>query len=258
MMKILNKPVASMHLWAIALLSALAAISSYTLRTFPLPLLIAVAVAAVSETMLRQFYLKQPFRVPYSGLITGLIIGSIAPINSPVLLVIIAVAVAVASKFFIQYRSSNIFNPAAIGLIVSLALFRIGDEWWVASNYNIFGVAVTLTPVLVILAYEARRLPAALAFAAVSFIIVLALSGFQNISSTWFLTALFGINYYFAFVMLVEPKTSPNGRNIQIVYGAALALALFAFTYLRVPYPILVTLLIGNIAYLLYRASGRR
>ena len=140
-----------MHLWTIVLLSILAVISSYTLHTFPVPLILAVVVAGITEALIRRFYLKHAFKIPYSGLITGLIIGCVAPINAPLLLILIAGIIAVVSKFFIQYRSSNIFNPASLGLIIALAIFGLGDEWWVASNYNIYGIAITLTPILIIL-----------------------------------------------------------------------------------------------------------
>lgn len=246
-----------MYLWTTALLSILAAISSYTLHAFPIPLILAVAVAGIAEILIRKFYLKRTFKIPYSGLITGLIIGCVAPINAPLLLILIAGIIAIVSKFFMQYKSSNIFNPASIGLIIALALFGLGDEWWVTSNYNIYGIAITLTPILIILAYEARRLPTALAFVAVSFILALILGGYAA-SLTSILALLFGINFFFAFVILIEPKTSPNNNYAQIAYGGGLALLYPVLIFLGIAYPLLIGLLIGNISYMIYRRFGRR
>lgn len=256
-MRILNRTV-SMHILAIALLSMLAAVSSYTLHVFPFALILSVALAGLFEILIRKFYLKHRFKIPYSGLITGLIIGAVAPINAPLLLVAIAAAIAIASKFFIRFRSSNIFNPAALGLVIALAAFGIGDEWWIASNYNVYGIALSLTPLLVILAYEARRLPAALSFVGMSLALGLALGGLSAISSAAIVALLFGVNYFFAFVMLVEPKTSPSNRYAQVVYGASLAVLYVAFAFLRMPYPLLLVLLAGNLFYLAYRKYGRR
>ena len=257
-MRILNQPISSMYIWAIAPLSILAIISSYTLHIFPLPLIFAVIIAAIIEISIRKFYLKQTLKFPFSGLITGLIIGSVAPINAPLLLILIAATIAVASKFLIQYKSSNIFNPATIGLIVALPIFGLGDEWWVASNYNIYGMAITLTPVLIILAYEAKRIPTAITFVVVSFMLALILGRSGDVSLAGITTLLLGINYYFAFVMLVEPKTSPYNKYAQVAYGAAIALLYLALASLRVAYPLLIALLIGNILYLIYKKYGKR
>ena len=247
-----------MHLWTIALVSILVVVSSYTMRVVPVSLILAVILCAVLEMLVRRLYLRHPFKMPWSGLITGLIIGSVAPVNVPLALVAVAAAIAILSKFFIQYKSSNIFNPATLGLIIALPLFALGDEWWVASNYNIYGIAVTLTPILIILAYEAKRLPAALSFSGVSFLIALLVSGVHLTSASSVLAVLFSINYFFAFVMLIEPKTSPNNRYAQLAYGSGLALLYLAFVYLRLSYPLLALLLIGNILYLVYRKFGGR
>lgn len=244
-MRILGQPVSSIYIWAIALLSALAVISSYTLHVFPIALIFAVAASGTIEILIRKYYLKHPFKMPYSGLITGLIIGSVAPINASILLVVIASLIAAVSKFFIQYRSTNIFNPATLGLILALPLFGLGDEWWVASNYNVYGIAVTLTPILIILAYEARRLPTALSFVAVSFMLYLIMNASQ-LSTTSAVSIFFSINFFFAFVMLVEPKTSPHNTYAQFAYGASLAILYLAFAYLRFSYPLLAVLLIGE------------
>lgn len=258
-MKILNQPVSPMYLWTIALLAALSALSAYTLHELPAALLLAVASAALAEIAIRALHLGLAFRMPYSGIITGLIIGAVAPVNAPFPLVAAAAVIAVLSKFFLQYRGSNILNPASAGLLVALPLFGLGDEWWIAGSYNLYGIAITLTPILVVLAYESKRLQAGLSFAAVSFMLAVALSPGSTASAAALLPLLFGINYLFAFVMLVEPKTSPSGPIAQVVYGCGLALAYPALAYVRVPYPLLVCLLAANAAYAAYRwRTGRR
>ena len=245
-----------MYIWSIVLILALVIISSYTLHAFPIALIMAVITASAVEILIRKIYIKHAFKVPWSGIITGLIIGSIAPINSPLLLVAAAAMMAIVSKFFIQYKSSNIFNPATLGLIVALPVFGLGDEWWVASNYNILGMAVTFTPILIILAYEAKRIPTALSFVAASLILGIAIGGVTSLGNVTAL--LFSINYFFAFVMLIEPKTSPNGRYMQMAYGSAISVLFMAFALLAIPYSFLVALLVGNVSYAVYRKYGKR
>ncbi len=256
-MRIFDQPIGRMYLWTIALLGMLAVTSSYALRVFPAALVVAVAFAGMLEIIVREYHLKQRFKVPFSGLITGLIIGSVAPINAPIPLVCIAVTIAILSKFFVKFKGSNIFNPASLGLIVALAVFGLGDEWWAASSYNLYGLAVTLTPVLIILAYEARRVTTAVSFVIANLVLTVAAGGAGAASGGSLIALLFGVNYYFAFVMVVEPKTSPHGKYAQAGYGAAIACVYFLLAHLRAPYPVLVALLAGNIAYLLYRRYMR-
>jgi Na+-transporting NADH:ubiquinone oxidoreductase subunit NqrB len=257
-MRILGQPVSSIYIWAIALLSALAVISSYTLHVFPIALIFAVAASGTIEILIRKYYLKHPFKMPYSGLITGLIIGSVAPINASILLVVIASLIAAVSKFFIQYRSTNIFNPASLGLLMALPLFGIDSEWWAAGGYNLHGIAISLAPILIMLAYEARRMPAALSFVAASLLLAAAAAGLQALSLYGVSALAFSVNYYFAFVMLIEPKTSPHGTYAQLAYGSALAMLYTALAYSRFTYPFLAALLLGNIAYAIYRYLSRR
>ncbi|MDE1870909.1 MAG: RnfABCDGE type electron transport complex subunit D [Candidatus Micrarchaeota archaeon] len=256
-MRILGQPVGRMYITTIILLSSIAAISSYTLRIVPYPLLLAVLVSSLLEIAIARFHFKRSLRVPYSAIVTGLIIGSIAPPTGSMAIVLVASAFAVFSKFFIKMRGSNIFNPAALGLIIALPIFGAGDQWWAASNYNILGIAVSLTLVLVITAYEARRLTAAASFVLVSLISTIAIGGISHLSPIGILAAFFSINFYFAFVMLCEPKTSPNSRYHQIAFGASIAILYIAIGSLRISYPLLIALLLGNAAYALYRVKRR-
>ncbi len=257
-MKVMEQPIGVMYLWAIALLSAIAIFSSYELGEFPYALVLSVLIAALIEILIRRFYQRQRFKIPISGLITGLIVGSVAPISAPLLLVSIAITIAVLSKFFIRYKGGNIFNPAAIGLVVALAIFGAGDEWWAAGNYNIYGLAVTLTPILIILAYESRRLTMALSFVSADLLLMIATGALVHVSVDSIVGLLFGVNYYFAFVMLVEPKTSPYGKYAQIAYGASAAGFYLGLSFLRIQYPLLITLLMVNILYFIYRRSRKR
>ncbi|MDE1823159.1 MAG: RnfABCDGE type electron transport complex subunit D [Candidatus Micrarchaeota archaeon] len=255
-MKILNQDIGSVYIWAIALLTLLACLSSYALRSFPLPLIVSVAAAALAETTLSGLVRRQRTQIPFSGIITGLIIGSVAPINAPLLVVIAASLIAVLSKFFIKAKHSNVFNPAAFGLLIALSFFGIGDEWWAATSYNLHGFVLSATPLLAIAAYKARRLAASLSFAAVSIAIYL-VSSHSGISSVSIDTLLFSVNYYFAFVMLADPKTSPHGRAMQVIYGVSVAMLYAMLAVYAAPYPAFIALLTGNLLYALYRILKR-
>lgn len=259
-MKILNQHIAAMYLWAIALLVAVAAISSYTMHTIPFPLLVAVAIAAASELFLTTFYLKRPLKIPISGVITGLIVGSVAQINAPLAAAAVAAAVAIASKIFIRSKGVNVFNPAAFGIVVAMLIFSISDEWWAAGTYNIAGLTLSIAPVLLILAYLAKRLTASASFIITSMVISVILApAAYSISISGIDALVFGINYYLAFVMIAEPKTSPSKRLHQVAFGVAIAALITALALLRLPSsPILLALLIGNAAYSVSRRLSIR
>lgn len=246
-----------MHAFTIILFIALISISSYSLGQIPYALIIAVISTSLLEVAVIKFYLKQSPKIPFSAIITGLIIGSVAPINAPILLVVIASVVAVLSKYLIKIRSLNIFNPATLGLLVSLAIFGIGGDWWAASSYNVYGLLISFAPLFIISAYEARRATSGLSFVATTFIIGLILAKSGNLVPVgYMLNILLNINYLFAFVMVVDPKTSPNKKSLQVVFGGAIAVIAALFTSYGIAYPLLISLLIGGLAYSAYKSMG--
>jgi enediyne biosynthesis protein E5 len=202
---------------------------------------------------LRQ-YLKQKHRIPFSAIITGMIIGSIAPLNAPFLLVAIASLAAILSKHFIKVKHNPIFNPATLGLVIGLAAFGLGDVWWASGSYSVSGFTFSLAPLLIIAAYQSRRLYASAAFITAILAISIVLTGASSIDSLGGIDALiFGVNYYFAFLMLADPKTSPHKTSLQVAYGILIALLYSGFAIYRIHYAFLLALLVGNLLYALYR-----
>ncbi len=260
-MRILGHSVARMYVTAIILLVLLAGISAYLLREFPYALVFAVLACAIIEVLIRKYHQRQKFKIPFSGIITGLIIGCVAPINVPLLPIFVACAIAVISKFFIKMKSSNIFNPAALGLL-GLGLLSIGGSWWATSSINIYGVAVSFSIVLVIAAYESRRL--ALAFSFIIASILLSIAASLPITLGSLAIAFISVNYFFAFLMVTEPKTSPPKKRAQVFYGVYIAVIYFVLVIIapRSQYVgalvILMALLLANLTYAIYRLRGNK
>ncbi|MDE1762440.1 MAG: RnfABCDGE type electron transport complex subunit D [Candidatus Micrarchaeota archaeon] len=251
-MKILGQHIGAMYLWSIVILLALAAFSSYTLGVFPVPLVLAVVACSVVEVLVYKVHKNHVIRIPYSGIITGLIIGSVAPYNAPLMAILVASVVAILTKAFVKTKHGNIFNPAVIGLLVGLAVFSLGDAWWTASSYGTLGVAIPLSLLFVIAAYLAKRLLSAAAFVAAVVAISLATSN-STMSLPLVESAILNVNYFFALLMLADPKTSPHKNSAQIAYGLGVALISSILIILGVQYGLLLALLAGNLGYLLYR-----
>jgi Na+-translocating ferredoxin:NAD+ oxidoreductase RnfD subunit len=262
-MNVMGRHVADMYLWTIALLLAIDSASAYMLGTFPYVLIVSVAACIVLELAIRKLFLNaKNISIPYSAVITGLIIGSVAPLGVSLLPVLIACIVAVIPKFLLKSRGANIFNPAALGLVVGLGLFSIGSSWWATSTVNVAGAAISIAVILVIAAYESRRLVLAFSFIASAIVISIALSMQFSVSGAE--VAILGVNYFFAFLMLTEPKTSPTRPIPQLVYGIYVAVLYFAVTLASshslalAQASIFIALLIGNATYAIYRQLGHK
>jgi Na+-translocating ferredoxin:NAD+ oxidoreductase RnfD subunit len=110
---------------------------------------------------------------------------------------------------------------------------------------------------LIIPAYKARRLVLSISFIAVFIIADFALSNLSNpLSLSALDTVFFTTNFLFAFLMLTDPKTSPNRSTAQAAYGVFTAILYTVLAKYTVAYPLFATLLLGNIIYSLVRARN--
>jgi Na+-translocating ferredoxin:NAD+ oxidoreductase RnfD subunit len=247
----LSRYLHSMHVWTIVLLVSIAAAASLARNAFPLSLAGAIVSASFFDLALMRVR-RRRLSFPLSAVITGLIIGSIAPFTAPPLVVILASLVAIISKHAIRVTSFPVFNPAALGLLASLALFSLGDEWWAAVSIDIAGHAALLTPLLILAAYKARKLHTSLSFLLMTAILYLA-GGVVTTASD----LAYALPYYFAFIMVPEPKTSPYPRRQQLAFGVSMAVLTSAFLFYNVRYAFFLALLTGNLAHAAYRTYRR-
>ncbi len=243
----------SMYVWTIVLLLFLAAAASITLKIFSWNLIIAIFVCSVFDILIKKFFLKKALSFPFSAFITGTIIGSIITFNAPLFAVLTACVFAIASKNLVRLKFGHIFNPATLGLLVALAFFNLGDEWWAAIGFNFLGLIIPISVILILANYKAMKLRVSIPF----LIVVAALyyiTDFVKITSPIGILSFVNVlPFYFAFIMLSEPKTSPYKTNEQIVFGISLAILYFSLDFFGIKFPFFIALLIGNLAYALYR-----
>ncbi len=160
-----------------------------------------------------------------TALILALIVSPVIyPNLSGMLLLSFISAWAMASKYLFAIGKKHIFNPAAFA--VALSAFVIGQPatWWVAGN-------VAFLPFILIGGFlvvrKIKRADLFWSFTIVSLIAVAYGALPQNPTSSIWMTLLHSSFFFFAFVMLTEPLTTPPTRWLQIVYGAIIGL-LFA------------------------------
>lgn len=162
-----------------------------------------------------------------TALILALIITppAISPFDYSVLPMLIwAPLLAMASKYILAIGKKHVFNPAA--LAVAITAFTIGQSasWWVGGNLPLL-FFVFVGGILIV--RKLQRLDMVLGFFVVAAVTIIATTFSENPFVTLEKAALHSPVFFFAFVMLTEPLTTPPTRSLQVAYGALTGL-LFA------------------------------
>lgn len=203
-------------------------------------LLISVSVAVTLNLVIN--YLKDK-KIYYSksATISGLIVAMALPRGIIWYIPLCAAAIAIISKHIIKIGRKHIFNPANLGLLLGIIIFGKHLAWWASPWWLVVILGL-------IISYKFRRLPLTLSFIALQGIIFLVWALIKEMDA---LSALSFINFFFVFVMLVEPKTSPVKRKGRIIYGIIAAITssiLIIFFLAGYPYdPFVTSLAFANI-----------
>jgi Na+-translocating ferredoxin:NAD+ oxidoreductase RnfD subunit len=144
-----------------------------------------------------------------SAIVTGMLIGMLTVPGVDLKIIWLAATCAIASKSLLKFPSGkHIFNPASFGLILTSVFFGNKINWWGFSNPYIVMILGGL------ILYRLNRL--SLVFSYLIFRILSAYIFDGNIS---IVQAMLMPNLFFAFIMLIEPKTSPGKRLDQWIFG---------------------------------------
>lgn len=245
----------SMHYVAIAVLSVVAVVESIG-RGFPLNLVVSVLTTSALDIAIKKFWLKRTFTMPLSAIITGLIVGLVS-VNAPILGTFIAAVLAIFSKFVIRLKGSHIFNPAVFGVVAVQLLNPAAHggathgQSQIMEGFGPGGLAVSmwLVPLLLLASFRARKL-----WVSIPYLLATALLFYLTGLAS--LTSLDLLPYFFAFIIVSEPKTTPYAKSEQIVFGVGIATAsvlplLIFGSYSHIT--ALVAVLFGNLIYAIYR-----
>lgn len=185
-----------------------------------------------------------------------------------VLVTTLVIAFVVFSKFFMEYKGSPIFNPVVLGFflleilsnfIPSLKLSFV--SWWGASySFGPVPITLILMAIWIIFSFKVwRKWAVALSylgfFAIFAFLAPIILTGETFQSSLDLLKFTFANStiYFFTFMMLAEPRTSPLMRHQQIIYG--LIAAIFSTISLLTNFPTsaLLAILVPNLYFFILK-----
>lgn len=161
---------------------------------------------------------SNPESVVVTALILALIIAPFAPTdiaNSG--FAAFASAWAMASKYMFAVNKRHLFNPAALGVAFAAVCLGPSASWWIGGN-------VLLLPIVIaggtLILYKLRCFDLILTFGGVALATVALTAGWHNAGSSVSQMLLHSMFFFFAFVMLTEPRTAPWGRKRRVIYGA--------------------------------------
>jgi Na+-translocating ferredoxin:NAD+ oxidoreductase RnfD subunit len=212
---------------------------------------VGAASAAVVDVVLVMVR-RDEWIFPSGALLSGLIVAMVLSAYEPLTVIAATAAIASASKHIFRIRAWNVFNPAALAIVVSSLAFHTGQSWWGSLPQlgpgGVGGVAVVAVAGLLI-ANHINKLPLVLTFLASYFLLFTIASysvGATNVAEI-FRSPDTNAVLFFAVFMLDDPPTCPTRYIDQVVYGVVVAASSYAFfMQLGVVYYLLAGVLIGN------------
>ncbi|MBP6715700.1 MAG: RnfABCDGE type electron transport complex subunit D, partial [Acidobacteria bacterium] len=212
-------------------------------------LLAAVVVAAVMDVVILR--LRHPrWEFPSGAILTGLIIAMVLSPFEPWWVSAATSAIAIASKYVLRTKSANIFNPAALALVISYYAFNTGQSWWGALPELMPAAVAALFISGIFITDRVNKMPLVLAFLGVYYALFTATAYFGDaakVAEIFRAPDLHAV-LYFAFFMLTDPPTAPIKYQDQIFCGALVAVVSYAlFETVGVVYYLLAGLMVGNV-----------
>jgi Na+-translocating ferredoxin:NAD+ oxidoreductase RnfD subunit len=197
---------------------------------------------------------------PTGGLLTGLIIALVLSSQEPWYVPVGTSALAIASKHLIRTPWANIFNPAALALVLSSFIFASGQSWWGALPDPPPIALLLLIGAGIYLVNFINKLPVVLTFLATYYALFTAMTFVGDPGQVAEVFRVPDVNaaLFFAFFMLDDPPTSPVRYDDQVRFGLIVGMGCFlAFVFIGGVYYLPLGLLVGN-AWEAYRRVASR
>jgi len=223
----------------------------------------STVVAGLTDAVILRLR-KKTWEFPSGAILTAMIVTMILRAQEPWYITTITAEIGVLSKYVLRTRSANVFNPAALGIIVSFYLFHTAQNWW--------GALTDVTPIAKLLLLgsgafivdRVNKMPLVISFLAAYFLLFTATAFVADPLpvAEIFRTPDIEAVLYFAFFILTDPPTSPAKYRDQLICGMIVAVVSFAlFELAGVVYYLLAGVLVGNVREAwrrVHRRSGSR
>ena len=232
----------------LAILTALAA-PREGIPTVAPGLLGAIIVAGLLDAVILRFR-KGAWEFPDGAVLTALFVAMVlSPFHDWYVPAAIS-AIAVLSKYVFRMRSANVFNPAALALVIGFYIFDTGQSWWGALPQLPPVALVVLFASGMFIADRVNKLPMVLVFLG-AYYALFTLTAFlgdpQRVSQAFRSPELHAV-LFFAFFILTDPPTSPVKYPHQVICALIVAFAsYFFFQVVKSVYFLLAGVLVGNV-----------
>lgn len=233
----------------LTVLLAVAAFGTGFARVAPGVIAACVVAMIIDIPILR--YREGEWQFPSGALLTGMLVAMVLSPFQTWHIAAVASAVAIVSKYIARTRSANVFNPAAIALVITYYIFneRAGQSWWGALSEMQPLAMIALFATGLFITSRVNKIPAVLAFLGVYYLLftIASFVGDPGHVAGMYRAPYLQMALFFAFFMVTDPPTSPPKQRDQIVFGVIVAVASFAiFELYHWIFFMLAGLLVGN------------
>ncbi len=197
---------------------------------------------------------------PSGAILTAMIVAMVLRAQEPWYVPTITSGIAVVSKYLIRSRSANVFNPAALAMVITFYIFHTGQSWWGALPEVSSIAQVILVAAGIFITGRINKMPLVLAFLGTYFLLftVTAFVGDPQWVSEVYRAPDLQAVLYFAFIILTDPPTSPAKYPDQLICGVIVAVVSYTiFEWLGAVYYLLAGVLVGNV-WEAWRRANRR
>ncbi len=212
----------------------------------------AVAIAVALDWLVARV-LGRRTTFSTGGVITGLIVADVLSALTPAYVVVLTTAIALLSKHFLKRGRKPIFNPAAVGLLVSLGIFSSAQSWWAGMPLMSWWHVLLLLVVGSIVAARLHKYTQVLVFLGTYLVLILLMAvyhlGLPSATPADALrTPFINAALFLGFFMLTDPPTTPATLKGQIQFAVIVAaVAVLIFSQAGGLAYLLVALLVGNL-----------
>jgi tetratricopeptide (TPR) repeat protein len=209
----------------------------------------AVAVAAVIDGLILRRK-RNAWEFPSGAVLTGLFVAMVLSPHEPWYVAVSTSAFAVVSKYVVRTRAANVFNPAALAIVVSFYVFHAAQSWWGALPEMTPAGLIVLFATGAFIADRVNKIPLVLAFLG-SYYLLFTLTAFlgdpRGVAEIFRSPDLQAV-LFFSFFFLTDPPTSPVKYPDQLVCGVIVAAASYAvFEVVGAAHYLLAGVLVGNV-----------
>lgn len=209
----------------------------------------AVLAAGVVDLIILRWR-NGAWEYPSGAVLTAMIVCMVMRAQEPWLVPVTTSVLAVLSKYLVRTQQANMFNPAALALVVMVLLMPHGQSWWGALPEAPLWLRAVLLGGGLYLTSRVNKLPLVLTFLGAYFTLFTATAflGDARHVAEIFRSPDIDAALYFTLIILTDPPTSPPKYRGQWIFGVIAAVVAYGvFMLFGEAWFLLAGVLAGNV-----------